>query len=632
MTLDSVPDDTLARLVHEQAIRQPDAPAILAPGRAPVKYAALWQEIRSFGGALRAHGPTPVLRVAVALPNGPDMALTFLAVAAHAVCVPMNPAAREAECRMALASSGADVLILACGDKGEWHRAASDMRLPILVIGHDGAVDVSGSPRSRPPGAAHPAGGWPQPQDTALILPTSGTTGQPKIVPLSHGNLVASARQIAAHLALRPEDRCLNVMPLFHIHGLVGALLATVAGGGSIVCAPGFEASDFFSWIADFDPSWTTAVPTVHQAIVDHGARYRQAAPRHRFRFIRSSSAALPTRTLEALQSLTGAPVIEAYGMTEASHQMASNPLTGLRKPGSVGLPAGADISVRSPSGAALPKGTTGEVMVRGPGLMRGYENAPQANAEAFVDGWFRTGDLGRIDDDGYLFIAGRLKEMVNRGGEKIVPREVDEALLAHPDVRHAAAFAAPHPTLGEDLVAAVVLRQGAAASEHELRSFLFERLSAFKVPSSIVLLDALPTGATGKVQRSQLHRLLSQQLAASFVAPSDDTERTLESIIRAVLNCGPVGVHDNFFALGGDSLKGAQFIARIRAELGVDLPVTTVFTHPTLAALALQVQAARTADAEAQARLLQEIEQLSDEEVARLLAEEEAASSWTPR
>ena len=632
MILDSAPDDTLARLVLAQAIRQPDAPAILAPGRSPWSYAALGQQIQRVGETLQAHGAMPTLRVAVTLPNGPEMALCLLAVAAQAVCVPLNPAAREAECRVALSSSGAHVLILRRDDPGEWHRVASEMGLAILVLDADGAIDVAGQAGNRQSRAIVPPRSWPQPQDTALILPTSGTTGQPKIVPLSHGNLVVSARRIAGHLALRPEDRCLNVMPLFHVHGLVGALLATVAGGGSIVCAPGFHASDFFAWIADFDPSWTTAVPTIHQAIVDRGTRYREIAPGHRFRFIRSSSAALPPRTFEALQALTGAPVIEAYGMTEASHQIASNPLSGLGRPGSVGLAAGAEISVRGPSGALLPRGATGEIMVRGPGLMSGYENAPQANADSFADGWFRTGDLGRIDDDGYLFIAGRLKEIVNRGGEKILPREVDEALLEHDDVRQAVAFAVPHPTLGEDLVAAVVLRQGGAVNEHDLRSFLFGRLSAFKVPSSIVLLDALPSGATGKLQRSQLHQLLAQQLATAFVAPRDDMERTLESILRTLLNSGPVGVHDNFFALGGDSLKGAQLIARIRAKLGVGLPVTAVFTHPTLATLALQVRAALAAETEAEARLLHEIDQLSDEEVTRLLAEEEAASSGIPR
>ena len=632
MTLDHVPDDTLARLMHDRAVRQPDAPAILAPGRTPLSYAALWQQILCIGDRLREYGPASALRVAVALPEGPDMAVAFLAVAAHAVCVPLNAAAKAAECRRSLQSSGTNLVIAPRSGHEGLHRVTSEMGLPLLILDDIGAMDGASPSNGQRPDTVIPAGGWPQAPDTALILPTSGTTGQPKMVPLGHRNLMASARQIAAHLALRPDDRCLNVMPLFHVHGLVGALLATMAGGGSIVCTPGFDASDFFDWIADFDPSWITAVPTIHQAIVDHGALYGQVAPGHRFRFIRSSSAALPQRTLRALQALTGAPVIEAYGMTEASHQMASNPLSGLRKPGSVGLPSGAEISVRSPSGALLPTGVTGEIMVRGPGLTPGYENAPQANAEAFVDGWFRTGDLGRIDDDGYVFVSGRSKEIVNRGGEKIVPREVDEALLEHADVRQAAAFAVPHPTLGEDLVAAVVLRDGSATSEHDLRSFLFERLSAFKVPSSIVLLEAMPAGATGKLPRSQLHQLLARHLATAFVAPGDPTEHALESILRSVLNCGPVGVHDNFFALGGDSLKGVQFVARIRAVLDVDLPITTVFTHPTLSALALQVQAARAADAEAQARLTQEIEQLSDEEVARLLAEEEAAASWAPR
>ena len=459
-----------------------------------------------------------------------------------------------------------------------------------------------------------------------MILPTSGTTARPKIVPLTQSNLGASARKIAEHLALQPTDRCLNVMPLFHIHGLVGALLATVAGGGSIVCTRGFEDRTFFDWVSQFEPTWYTAVPTIHQSVVANGVLYRQRAPRHQFRFVRSSSSALPPKTFESLQSLIGAPVVEAYGMTEASHQMASNPLSGKRKPGSVGLPVGVEIALMDDAGHLLAAGATGEIVIRGSGVTAGYENNPEANAKAFIDGWFRTGDQGRFDDEGYLYISGRLKEIVNREGEKVSPREIDEALLEHPDVAQAVAFAVPHPTLGEDLAAAVVLRPGAKADEPGLRSFLFARLADFKVPSGIVFTDAIPKAATGKVQRTSLYEKIGHLLTKAFVEPTTDTERSLASIFRGVLDCEPVGVHDNFFALGGDSLKAAQVMARIRMQHGAELPVPVLFNHPTISELAVEIDAAIVAADDWSAELAAEIEQMSDEKVARLLAEEEAA------
>ena len=503
MTLDHVPDDTLARLMHDRAVRQPDAPAILAPGRTPLSYATLWQQILCIGDRLREYGPASALRVAVALPEGPDMAVAFLAVAAHAVCVPLNAAAKAAECRRSLQSSGTNLVIAPRSGHEELHRVTSEMGLPLLILDDIGAMDGGSPSNGQRPDTVIPAGGWPQAPDTALILPTSGTTGQPKMVPLGHRNLMASARQIAAHLALRPDDRCLNVMPLFHVHGLVGALLATMAGGGSIVCTPGFDASDFFDWIADFDPSWITAVPTIHQAIVDHGALYGQVAPGHRFRFIRSSSAALPQRTLQALQALTGAPVIEAYGMTEATHQMCSNPLPpAVRKPGTVGPSGGPEVAIMAESGTLLAAGETGEIVIRGPNVTAGYESNPTANAEAFVNGWFRTGDQGVMDADGYVSITGRLKEIINRGGEKISPREVDEILMDHPAVAQVVCFGMPHPKLGEEVAAVVVLREGQQATERELQEFVAQRAADFKVPKKLLFMTEIPKGATGKLQR----------------------------------------------------------------------------------------------------------------------------------
>jgi len=341
-----------------------------------------------------------------------------------------------------------------------------------------------------------------EPDDVALILHTSGTTSRPKIVPLTGANIWASANNIAAALELSERDRALNVMPLFHIHGLIAGLSAPLSRGGSVFCTPGFHALKFFAEMEEARPTWYTAVPTMHQAILTRAGHNKEIIARHPLRFVRSSSSSLPPRVIGELEAVFHAPVIESYGMTEATHQMASNPLRGVRKPGSVGLAAGPEIAIMDEKGRLLGRGQTGEVVIRGDSVTRGYENHPKANAEAFVDGWFRTGDQGVIDAEGYLTLTGRLKEIINRGGEKVSPREVDEALMDHPAVLQAVAFAVPHDMLGEDVAAAVVLREGMSANEQELRAFLAERLAAFKAPRKILFLAEIPKGATGKLQR----------------------------------------------------------------------------------------------------------------------------------
>ena len=638
---------TIVEILGAQSLQRPDAPALLAPDRRAGTYADLRRQVDRVAATLRDAGLGHRARIAVCVPNGPEAASAALSVAAAATCAPLNPAYQAGEFRFYLEDARADAVIVLQSERGAIRDVAAELGLAVIEMVVDPAAPA-GCFELRPAGTAlrragsasaaadtadnaetAETGRWPSPGDVALILHTSGTTARPKIVPLSQANLVASARSIAAHLALSPDDRCLNVMPLFHIHGLVGALLATLAGGGSLVCTPGFDERAFFDWVTEFEPTWYTAVPTIHQAIVANGAAYRSRAPSHRFRFARSSSAALPPTTLAALESLLGAPVVEAYGMTEASHQMATNPLPPrARKPGSVGLPAGVEIAILDDAGRELAQGATGEIAIRGPGVTAGYENNPEANAKAFTHGWFRTGDQGRLDTDGYLVIAGRLKEIVNRGGEKVSPREVDEALLEHPDVAQAVAFALPHPSLGEDLAAAVVPKSGCTPDEAQLRGFLLSRLAGFKVPSRIVFVDAIPKGPTGKVQRTSLHEKLGPALATTFVAPRTEAERTVEAIFREVLECGPLGAHANFFAAGGDSLRGSQVIVRLNERLSLELPVTAIFRHPTIDELARAVEHGCRDSAGLAASMQAEVDALSDEEVARLLAEFERADA----
>jgi acyl-CoA synthetase (AMP-forming)/AMP-acid ligase II len=346
--------------------------------------------------------------------------------------------------------------------------------------------------------------------DPALLLHTSGTTSRPKLVPLLQRNLLASAESIGRTLALTRDDVCLNIMPLFHIHGLMAATLASLAAGASVSCTPGFNALKFFAWLDEVRPTWYTAVPTMHQAILARAERHRDMLARGRLRLIRSSSASLPAPVMMEMEKTYGVPVIESYGMTEASHQMASNPLPPrARKPGSVGLAAGPEVAILDEDWKELPRGQVGEVSIRGPNVTPGYEANPEANAKSFRDGWFRTGDQGVLDEEGYLRLTGRLKEQINRGGEKFSPLEVDDVLSSHPAVAQALTFAMPHDKLGEEVAAAVVLREGATATERELRQFCASRLAEFKVPRKVVLLTEIPKGATGKLQRIGLAQKL---------------------------------------------------------------------------------------------------------------------------
>jgi len=479
-------------------------PAIRAPERAALTYRDLRDLTERTVAALNRLGIGRGDRVAIVLPNGPEMAAAFVAIAAGATTAPLNPAYRDEEFEFYLTDLGAKALVIAAGMDSPSRSVAVRLGVPVLDLVADpargaGAFALSGATGR----AAAGRPGFSGPDDIALVLHTSGTTARPKIVPLTHANVTASARHIGATLALAPDDACLNIMPLFHIHGLMAAVLSSLAAGGAVVCTPGFNALSFFRWLGEERPSWYTAVPTMHQAILARAERNAEAVRASPMRFIRSSSASLPAAAMRALEETFAAPVIESYGMTEASHQMASNPLPPRpRKPGFVGVAAGPEVAIMDDAGTLLGPGAVGEVVIRGPNVTRGYEANPEANAKAFSNGWFRTGDQGCLDADGYLQLTGRLKELINRGGEKVSPLEVDGVLMEHPAVQQVVTFAIPHPKLGEEVGAAVVLRDGLAATERELRDFASKHLADFKVPRRVVFVPEIPKGATGKLQR----------------------------------------------------------------------------------------------------------------------------------
>ncbi len=480
-----------------------EAIAISAPGRVGLDYRGLRALVAATTAALNAGGIGRNDRVAIVLPNGPEMATCFLACASAVASAPLNPAYRADEFEFYLDDLQAKALIVEQGSSSPAVAAAHKQGVQVIEL-----LLTPGAPAGQfslvaLPAAPCASAGPSQADDVAMVLHTSGTTSRPKRVPLSVANLCASANNIAATLQFKPQDIGLNVMPLFHIHGLLAGLLAPLSVGSQIFCTPGFNALRFFKWMDEAHPSWYTAVPTMHLAIASRGKHNAEVLARHPLRFVRSSSSAMPPQLIQQLETLFKAPLIESYGMTEAAHQMASNPLPPRsRKPGSVGCAAGPEIAIRGEEGGLLGPGEVGEIVIRGPSVTAGYENNPKANAEAFVDGWFRTGDQGTMDEEGFLSITGRLKEIINRGGEKVSPREIDEILLDHVSVAQVIVFGAPHKRLGEEVAAMVVLHEGHECSERELQQFVGQRVAGYKVPKKILFVEELPKGATGKLQR----------------------------------------------------------------------------------------------------------------------------------
>jgi acyl-CoA synthetase (AMP-forming)/AMP-acid ligase II len=497
---------TIAALLGEA---ETGAAAVTGLGRAILTHGELSALAERVRGQLAGFGIGGGDRVAIVLPNRPAMSTAFITIAQSATTAPLNQNYKADEFDFYLSDLQAKALVVAEGADSPAIQIARDKRCAVLRLveeptGPAGLFDLVADGSTGAPVAARPA----EPDDVALVLHTSGTTSRPKIVPLTQANLAASATHIGRTLALTRDDRCLVVMPLFHIHGLIAATLSALASGGSMfVPDGGFDALKFFRQLDESGATWMTAVPTMYQALLSRADRNRDIIERAGLRLLRSSSASLPPQVMVELEKVFGCPVIESYGMTEATHQMASNPLPpAARKPGSVGIAAGPLVRTASPDGDWLPVGEEGEVVISGPNVTPGYEANPKANAEAFFerDGrrWFRTGDQGRMDEEGYLRITGRLKEIINRGGEKVSPLEVDEVVMDHPAVRQCVTFAMPHDKLGEEVAVAVVLRDGMEANEAAIRDFAGSRLAAFKVPRKVLILDEIPKGATGKLQR----------------------------------------------------------------------------------------------------------------------------------
>ena len=486
----------------------PSHTAVAVSGGGPrVTYDQLRRQVDALSAQLNQLGLGRGDRIASALPNGLETIVSFLAASTVGTAAPLNPAYRRDEFKFYLDDTNARALIVPPKDSDEARDAAGD---ELLVI----EADLTGGGQVRFSSANNRKAARtfdsPQPDDTALVLHTSGTTSRPKRVPLSHQNLMTSARNVAATYQLTPDDVSLCVMPLFHVHGLVASTLATLATGGTVVVPPRFNPLSFWSTVREYGVSWYSAVPTIHQVLLTRAKSGTRPSGAENLRFIRSCSAALAPQTMADIEERFGVPILEAYGMTEAAHQMASNPLPpDPRKPGSVGRGTAVEIAILDEAGELLPSGATGEVSIKGVNVFCGYEGNAEANASSFSNGWFRTGDQGYLDNMGYLVLVGRLKELINRGGEKISPREIDETLLTHPAVAEAVCFGIADRVYGEEVAAAVVLN--GAATEAEVMAHCRLSLAEFKCPKVVYIVEAIPRTATGKIQRRNVAAAIAE-------------------------------------------------------------------------------------------------------------------------
>jgi acyl-CoA synthetase (AMP-forming)/AMP-acid ligase II len=482
-------------------------PAIVSPDDGgELSYEALAAEIEDLAGRLASIGVERGDRVAFVLRNGPEVVLVLLAIMAlGAAAAPLNPAYTKDEFVFYLGDLAPKALLVPTGEFAA-ARSAAPPSILLAELARDGlSVTVAANDREiSSPARFEPA----EPDDIGLLLHTSGTTSRPKQVPLRHRNLVASARSTAAHYALTDADVSYCAMPLFHVHGIVASVLSAFAGGGSVVVPRRLGPRAFWRQIGTHRVSWVSAGPTLHQMFLDKSEGERASAS---LRFVRSCSSALAPDLMGRAEDVYSAPMLEAYGMTEASHQMASNPLPpGRRIPGSVGVATGTEIRIVDAGGQELAVGGVGEVVIRGPGVTSGYLGNPEASTEAFFGDWFRTGDRGVLDSDGYLRLEGRLKEMILRGGENVSPYEVEEALLRHHAVGDAVCFGVEDAKYGEEVAAAVVLTGD--AEQRELLDHCRASLAAFKVPKALYIVESIPRTPTGKLQRKRVGALLTGQ------------------------------------------------------------------------------------------------------------------------
>ena len=465
-----------------------------------------YKDLKSFidkiSKQLAGNGLSNKDRAAIVLPNGPYMASSFLAISSYMSAAPLNPSYKSEEYEFYLKDLNPKIVLVEKNTENPVVDVAKKLKIELCEInpekdGPSGIFNIYEKESEY---------SLPDENDEALVLHTSGTTSRPKIVPLTNKNIFSSAENISKSLNLSENDHCLNIMPLFHIHGLIAILASSMKAGASVCASNGFNAIKFLDIAKSEKITWYSGVPTMHQAILLRARRNLEVAKLLKLRLIRSSSASLPPAVFKDLNDVFSCPVIEAYGMTEATHQMTSNPLPPKQqKAGFVGLPAGPEVCVMNENGEVLKQGDEGEVCIKGENVTLGYDNNEEANKTSFTNGWFRTGDQGYFDNEGYLKISGRLKEIINKGGEKISPLEVDNVLMDHPFVEQAVCFGYEDKMLGEEIATAIIVKEGMNCTEEDVKIYANEKLAKFKVPKKIFFVNEIPKGATGKLQRNTL-------------------------------------------------------------------------------------------------------------------------------
>ncbi|HSS66334.1 MAG TPA: non-ribosomal peptide synthetase [Gammaproteobacteria bacterium] len=607
----SIEQGDLWQALGHAASLDPGAPAIYEETGVPLHYARLLEQIGYVRGELRARGISQGDCIAVMLPRSAQLTVALLGVACSAAAAPLNSDYTIDEIRAYLATLDAKAAVTVSGSIGE--AAARELGIQTLLVVPD-PEPISGLFRFANEETGHTEGSpGPAAGDVCAIFLTSGSTSRPKRVPLTHGVVLARAKRTIDAFSLTAEDRLLDPMPQTSAYSLVSALLPALLSGGSAVILNHFEPIRFFQRAREFSATWSVAAPPHLQSILQALERRSDLLDHHTLRVIRSGTGHLPEHVADALETRLKIPIAVGYGLVE-SGQIANSPAPPQqRKPGSVGLPR-MEIKLVGKNGRQVRVREHGEILVRGPQVFTGYMDDPLANENAFQNGWLRTGDLGYMDEDGALFLVGRIKEMINRGGQSIAPMEIDDALLSHPAVAEAAAFAIPHESLGEDIAAAVALMPGATTTESDLIQHIATRLSIAKLPRKVLILPELPKASGGKVSRRLLSDSVSARIAghagrdsdhevgaagttprmrarleleAPFAPPGTPVEEKLVTIWTEVLSLDEVGIHDGFMDLGGDSLSATQVISRIQDEFSLNLSVRLVFETSTIAELA---------------------------------------------
>ncbi len=574
---------TIGPIIRNHALARPGHPAVVSSGKATLDYATLQRQIDDIGRQLRRGGLSPTARIGIVLPEGPEAVLAILAIVCHAAAVPISNDASVQDLNYLIDDGCLDAVLLTPAAAPQLRKAALERGIAIIEANPTRGATIGLTVRVPP--CAEPATGEPEADFIALILQTSGTTGRRKLVPLTHANLVAEAGKIGDWFNLTPDDRCLNMLPLHYAHGLRQVLFPPILTGGSVARPRNPMQLDIVGWLGGLKPTWYSTFPIFHQSILDLIVA-NDAPPQHVLRFALSAGTPLKPALRAGLERALGVPVLEFYGIGEGGHMTANLAAPGLRRDGTCGRARSGELMIAL-DGKEVEAGRTGEICLRGPTVIAGYLGDPELNKDVFVDGWFRTGDLGRIDADGFLSIDGRVKELINRGGEKVAPGEVERALLRHPAVGEAAACGMPHDRLGEDIAAAVVLRDAAQTTPDELQRFLRSELKLFQVPRFIAIVRELPKDVTGKVQRRELAATLARAAAASANSNADDPNCPLAAELMQIwcglLQCESIGLDDDFFVKGGDSLLAVQMRLAIEKRTGLDLPDSLPFEAPTI-------------------------------------------------